>query len=402
MAREKRPIPQMPAAAHHREVHAGPAALHFDGQDVHITVAAGGAALLDDLLLQHLGQGLDLVAHLGRQLVVLAVGEGHHLLLQRRHDLVGLAAKKALGAGHVAGVVPRLAGRHAGPGAALDLVQQAGTAAVVEDAVLAGAQLEDLLHQLDGFLHRPGAGKGAEVLMAPIHRAAVVAHPREGVVAELQIRVALVVPEQDVEARVQRLDQVVLKQQRLGLGAHHRRLQPGNARDHHADARASMVLLEVAGHATLQVLGLANVKHLVLGIEVAIHARQRRQRIDLRHQALTGHARGGLDLGGALALGGLDCGALRRPLGQLLLTKAGIGWGRTRHGARFWTGTAPRESQHALGPLLPRHRQPWRPRRVLAAGARPGRARPHSAALGGRCVSAELDGHTAAAGHRAA
>ena len=43
---------------------------------------------------------------------------------------------------------------------------------------------------------------------------------------DLQVRVALVVAEQDVVARVQRLDQVVLEQQRFGFGAHHRRLHP--------------------------------------------------------------------------------------------------------------------------------------------------------------------------------
>jgi hypothetical protein len=45
-----------------------------------------------------------------------------------------------------------------------------------------------------------------------------------GAPVDLQVGVALVVAEQDVVARVERLDEVVLEQQRLGLGAHHRGL----------------------------------------------------------------------------------------------------------------------------------------------------------------------------------
>jgi hypothetical protein len=59
-------------------------------------------------------------------------------------------------------------------------------------------------------------------------RVATVAFDGTGA-GDLQVRVALVVAEQDVESRVQRLDEVVLEQQRLGLGAHHRGLQPRDA-----------------------------------------------------------------------------------------------------------------------------------------------------------------------------
>jgi hypothetical protein len=42
--------------------------------------------------------------------------------------------------------------------------------------------------------------------------------------------------------RVQRLDEVVFQQQRLGLGAHHRGLHAHNLAHHVADARAAVVL----------------------------------------------------------------------------------------------------------------------------------------------------------------
>jgi hypothetical protein len=105
-----------------------------------------------------------------------------------------------------------------------------------------------------------------------VHRAAVVGHPRVALggrlarclaaagAGDLQVGVALVVPEQDVELGVQRLDQVVLEQQRLVLAAHHRGLQPRDARDHQTDAGAAMVLLEIAGDTALEVARLAHVE----------------------------------------------------------------------------------------------------------------------------------------------
>jgi hypothetical protein len=63
-----------------------------------------------------------------------------------------------------------------------------------------------------------------------------------GGAGDLEVGVALVVAEQDVELGVQRLDEVVFQQQRLGLGAHHRGLHAHDLADHVADARAAMVL----------------------------------------------------------------------------------------------------------------------------------------------------------------
>jgi hypothetical protein len=56
-------VAQVAAAAHHGQVD-GAAALHLDGQDVHVGVAAH----LHRLLVQHARQRLDLVAHQRRLL----------------------------------------------------------------------------------------------------------------------------------------------------------------------------------------------------------------------------------------------------------------------------------------------------------------------------------------------
>ena len=188
---------------------------------------------------------------------------------------------------HVLGVVFGRDQAHAGATAALDLVQQAGPRAVGKHRILAGAQAEYFLHQLDGFLHRPGVRVGAEIAVLAVRGATVVGHARifarlrrvvcarrGGDSRELEIGVALVVAEQDVVARLERLDQVVFEDERFCLGAYHRHFQPGDLADHEADAGAPVILLEIAGDAPLQVYRLADVQHLIVGIEIAVHARQ--------------------------------------------------------------------------------------------------------------------------------
>ena len=107
---------------------------------------------------------------------------------------------------------------------------------------------------------------------------------------DLEVRIALVVDEADVEARRERLDQVVLEQQRLGLRAHHRRLHADDAGDHVAGPdrafAARMALGEIARDALLEVARLADVEHVVGGVEEAVDAGQVRQRGDLGEEAL--------------------------------------------------------------------------------------------------------------------
>ena len=218
MHREIRSVPQVAAAAHHGKVHAGAAALHAHREDVHILVIHR----LDGLLVQHARQRLDLVAHLGRLLKFELVGTRHHARLQRLQQLLRFAAQQRLGMLHVGGIGLRRNQVHAGPGAALDLVQQAGPGAVGKHRVFAGAQPKDLLQQLDGFFHRPGAGVRAKVAVLFVHRPTVVRHARKDLpwriaarvgarrAGDLEVGVALVVAEQDVELGIQRLDEVVL------------------------------------------------------------------------------------------------------------------------------------------------------------------------------------------------
>lgn len=156
-------------------------------------------------------------------------------------------------------------------------MQQTGPRTVGEDRVLAGAQAKDLLQDLDGLAYRPGVGKRAEELAALVGGAAVVGDARPFMAGDEQVRVGLVVAEQDVVARLQRLDEVVFQDQRLGLRARDRDLQPRHLRHHLGDARAGQGLLEIRRDALLQVARLADIHDLAGRIQVPVHARQMRQ-----------------------------------------------------------------------------------------------------------------------------
>jgi hypothetical protein len=95
---------------------------------------------------------------------------------------------------------------------------------------------------------------------------------REAITRDHEVGVGLVVAEEDVVARGERLDQVVLEDQRLGLRARHGDLDGGHLRQHQLDARAVIALLKIARDALAQVAGLAHVEDLVLRVEHAIDA----------------------------------------------------------------------------------------------------------------------------------
>ena len=91
---------------------------------------------------------------------------------------------------------------------------------------------------------------------------------------ELQIRVTLIVPEQNIKTWVQRFDQVVFEQQGLCLATHHGGFHPHNLGHHVANARTTMVFLKVIGNTLFQVARLTDVKHAAFSIKVAVNTWQ--------------------------------------------------------------------------------------------------------------------------------
>ena len=268
--REKAPVADVPARADHHQVDAGHAAFHHAGHHVGIHAAVR----FDVLPGLHARQRADLVAVQRRFLVMPLRRSVFHALAQQPGDVVLAAFEEQFRAVHVLRVAFRRDQPGARRGAAPDLVQQAGARAVLEHRVLAGAQAEHALQQLDALAHRVGVRERAEMAVALLFRPAVEAQAREGVPGDHQVGVGLVVAEQDVVARREALDEIVLEQQRLGLRARGGDLDARHLRHHHLDARAQALLLEVGADALFQVAGLADVEHLAGVPEHPVDARK--------------------------------------------------------------------------------------------------------------------------------
>ena len=263
-------VAQVTTAADHGQVQADMTIGLFDGDDVGIGVGVD----LHRLLVLHARQGTDAVAQHGRLLEAQFPGGLLHLGLHLFEDFLVPPFQEGDGGVDITPVVFLVDQPHAGRAAAANLVQQAGARTVGEVAVLAGAQVKDLLQQLDALAHGKGAGIGAEELRTPVRTAPVVRDLWKRMGAELEEGIGLVVPEQDVEAGLQRLDQVVFQQQGLGLGADGGGVDLHHARDHLRGARAGQIPAEVRAHPLAQVTRLAHVEHGATGVLHAVDAGQ--------------------------------------------------------------------------------------------------------------------------------
>ena len=143
---------------------------------------------------------------------------------------------------------------------------------------LAGADGEDLP---DGVQHLADDGRaqvGAEIAHAVVFPLAADDHLREGL-AEVdgQVRVLLVVLEQDVVVGAVELDEVALQHQRLDFAVHQHRVQIVDLLHHRPNLRRVVLrTLEVLAHAVFEVLGLAHVDDRPTGLH-QVAARRVRQ-----------------------------------------------------------------------------------------------------------------------------
>ncbi|MET3148469.1 UNVERIFIED_ORG: hypothetical protein ABIB63_004267 [Xanthomonas axonopodis] len=137
-------------------------------------------------------------------------------LLHRVHDLfaelIALAFEKHGGAAYRFGVIRSGHQIHAWAAATPDLVLQARPRTVAEHAVLATAQLEQLVHQAQRFAYTGDAGVRAEV--TPLHRTWTAVQGNTGPLfaGQQHVWVALVVAQRHVVARRQRFDQLIFQQ----------------------------------------------------------------------------------------------------------------------------------------------------------------------------------------------
>ena len=231
--RKKILVAEVAAAADHHQIDATDAGRDSAGDNVGI--AAGFIA--DILSLAHLAQRADLVSIHRCLFVAQPLRRGSHARIQSFGHRILLAVEKQFGAACVFRIISVADQSHTRRRAAVDLVQQAGPRTMREYAVLAGTQAEHLLQQLYAFAHRARIGKRSEIAMALVGVAAKKTEARIAVSGQHQVRVGLVVAEQDVVARRQRLDQVVFEQQCFRFRAGDSGFDVHDLRHHQADAR---------------------------------------------------------------------------------------------------------------------------------------------------------------------
>ncbi len=151
--------------------------------------------------------------------------------------------------------------------AALDVeVQARRTAAPARLGRVARAEGEDLLQQVERAADLLRVGVRPEVRAVAAVALAREVHARKRLVErDREKRIGLVVAQANVEARLVLLDELVLRQQRLGLGGDEQALDLVDAR-HHLDRAArrarALGVREVPGHALADRFRLADVDDL--------------------------------------------------------------------------------------------------------------------------------------------
>ena len=216
-----------------------------------------------------------------------------HLLAERLDQRLLAALEEQLDLLDVGAVVGLRDGLDAGALAALDVVQEARPLErplAVLDVDRAGPEREQPPDEVHRLVDARRRRVRPEVAAAVVGQLAGPLDARE-VVAErdLDVRVALVVLEPDVEARLEALDEVGLEEQRLADAVDLGHLDVGDPVDDLADAvdvarAADDLLLPVAADAVAQALGLADVQHVAPGVLHQVHAGAVRQSLERRFE----------------------------------------------------------------------------------------------------------------------
>ena len=207
----------------------------------------------------HLRHRLDPVAQSGGALVFHRLGGLGHLRRQLFLNLGRAAGKIAFGIADLCCIVGAADLAHAGGGAPLDLELQTGARAALEHGVRAIAQLKHALQLRERSVDSTGTGEGTVIgALFPLGAAMLLDH-REVMRSHEDVGKALVVAQEHVVTRLELLDEVLLKQERLGFGRgrekHHRR----SFRNHPRDTPGMAGGPGIVRHARPQIARLAHV-----------------------------------------------------------------------------------------------------------------------------------------------
>ena len=229
---------------------------------------------IDALVSGHRGNGADAIAQTGSEFEIQLVRGGLHAVLQILTQGIGLAAQEIRRLGNQLVISLGRNKIHARTSAALDLVEHAGAGAAFIDTVGTGAQHEGFLQRVERVIDRTDRGERAEIIAPHLACAAVFEQLRRSVVAADQdIGEALVIAQQDIEARLQSLDQIGFQQQRLGLGLRHHKLHRAGEGDHQGDAIGVAAAIGIIADAVFQIAGLADIQNRPILVEHAVDAR---------------------------------------------------------------------------------------------------------------------------------
>ncbi len=217
--------------------------------------------------------GPDLVAQDGRPLVLGALGGDRHLHLERLDQRLLATLEEQLDLLDVGPVVVLRDRRDARTLAALDVIQEArpleGAHAVL-DVDRAGPEREQPADEVHRFVDARRRGVRPEVAAAVVDELARPLDPRELVAqGHLDVRIALVVLEPDVEPRPVALDEVGLEEERLGDRIRLGDLDvddPVDDAPDPVDLAAGRLLLPVRAHAVAQALRLADIDDVAPGV----------------------------------------------------------------------------------------------------------------------------------------
>src|SRR5690606_11311872 len=224
-------------------------------------------------------QSPDAVSQVGGLLESHLGGESLHFIPKKLDQLLRVPVEQFLYLLDGAVVILLRLVPHARCRALLNVILEARLVLACGDGIwreiqIAGSQLEDRSDRVKHKLHvlhvriRPDVGRP---ILPQIARRE---DSREAFVLDADVRVALVVAQIDVVARLELLDEIILEDQRLRLGVGHDDLDIRDLVDHHGEAAiARPALVEIGAHPAAKVLGLADVDHLAVGVQMLVHAR---------------------------------------------------------------------------------------------------------------------------------
>ena len=151
---------------------------------------------------------------------------------------------------------------HAGGGAAIDLVLQAGSGAIAKEIIIALAHSKGFLQKIQAVPNGLNTGEWPEITASLSLAAPMKGQPGIGIpVGQKQVGIGFIIPQQDIEWRPVLLDQILFQQQRLYFCLGNGDINVGDTAHQSSRFRGQPGSSEIACHPFTQVFCLANIEH---------------------------------------------------------------------------------------------------------------------------------------------